>query len=201
DKLDFDDLEINGDYALTSNKCEFLRYDKKSKTDQSLKILSESDEWFMDGTFKSAPKQLMQLFTIHALIRDQNSSTITTILTCVYILTQRRSKNAYKQIFKVLKDKAFKNNISLNPKKVMVSYGTFRDGKLADNAAQQNFNNNEDVNSLRDQTEIPTVDPISFENELSTYVNLETVNIQVSTNYNPPLVEEQEYDNSTKTRI
>ncbi|CAF0924498.1 unnamed protein product [Brachionus calyciflorus] len=90
---DFSKLDISGDYALTTNKKEFLRYDNKSNSnriiifvdDQSLEILCHSDQLFMDGTFKSAPKQPMQLFTIHALVKfGSNSSTYPCVL-CQFV--------------------------------------------------------------------------------------------------------------------
>ncbi|CAF1019025.1 unnamed protein product [Brachionus calyciflorus] len=53
------DLDISGQYAVTNGNELFLRYDNKSRKNriiifvdnQCLKILSESDQWFMDSTF------------------------------------------------------------------------------------------------------------------------------------------------------
>ncbi|CAF0969509.1 unnamed protein product [Brachionus calyciflorus] len=78
------DLEISGQYAVTNGNEIFLRYDNKSRKNriiifvdnQYLKILSESDQWFMDGTFKCSPIKLMQLFTIHPLIKNLHEALI-----------------------------------------------------------------------------------------------------------------------------
>ncbi|RNA13080.1 Ragulator complex LAMTOR3 [Brachionus plicatilis] len=100
---DFSSLVINGEHAITTSGEEFLRFDNQSSSnriiifvdDYSFKILSESEEWFMDGTFKSAPKQMMQLFTIHALVKN---------------------------IFNVLKDLALGAKLILNSKRVMTDF-------------------------------------------------------------------------------
>ena len=94
----FTKLEIAGKYALTLNGKQFLRYYNKSELNriimfadsQALKTLSNSVQWFMDGTFKSAPIQLLQLFTIHALVKTQTNSTT---FPCVYVLTKKKKKN------------------------------------------------------------------------------------------------------------
>lgn len=97
---DFSNLEITGEYCVTAENKEFLRYDNKIELkrnlvfldDESLKILSESDEWFMDGTFKSAPVQMSQLFTIHVSVKK---SIKYTTLPCVYVLTILKDEKSY----------------------------------------------------------------------------------------------------------
>ncbi|CAF0946333.1 unnamed protein product [Brachionus calyciflorus] len=124
---DFSKLEISGDYALRTNKKEFFRYDNKSNSnriiifvdDQSLEILCHSDQWFMNGTFKSAPKQLMQLFTIHALVKFGSKSST---YPCVYILTQKKTAKCYKQVFNQLKNIAIRQNLTLKPKIIMADF-------------------------------------------------------------------------------
>ena len=63
----------NGEFALATGRMPFLRYDNKSENnriillgcDQTIKILGEANDWFMDGTFKSAPTELPQIYTLH----------------------------------------------------------------------------------------------------------------------------------------
>ena len=113
---DFSQLEITDEYCLTAKNQAFLRYDNKKLDnrvlifidDEALKILSESDEWYMDGTFKSAPIQLSQLFTIHASIKGANEYTT---VPCAYILSNRKNESTYREVLTVLKDLAIKLNV------------------------------------------------------------------------------------------
>ncbi|RNA23729.1 Ragulator complex LAMTOR3 [Brachionus plicatilis] len=123
---EFSKLEITGEYTVTANNNAFLRYDNKANEriiifvdDESLKILGESEEWYMDGTFKSAPIQLSQLFTIHAAVKD--SSQYTTV-PCVFILLSNKTKKTYRKVFSILKDIALKQNIILKPKSIMADF-------------------------------------------------------------------------------
>ena len=57
----------------------FLRYDNQRDdrmvmfgSGESLEFLSQSDHWFMDGTFRIAPPQFAQLYTIHGLRGGRN---------------------------------------------------------------------------------------------------------------------------------
>ena len=55
---------IQDDFTLTAAKKRFLQMDNKSRSDRivifvcdiSIKLLAMSEEWYMDGTFKEAPK-------------------------------------------------------------------------------------------------------------------------------------------------
>ena len=71
--------------------------------DECLKILSESDEWLMDGTFKSAPEKFLQLYTIHANANFNNNHTT---IPCAYILTNSKDALTYREAFGFLKDLA-----------------------------------------------------------------------------------------------
>ncbi|CAF0706422.1 unnamed protein product [Brachionus calyciflorus] len=97
---DFSSFELSGEYTKTSTQNEFLRYDNRSKTnrimifvdDGALKMLSEATDWYMDGTFKSSPKQFVQMYTIHAYIGK-------TTFPCVYILLKKnKRKHTVKQL-------------------------------------------------------------------------------------------------------
>ena len=69
----FVELDITGQFALTTGGMPFLRYDNKSENnriillvcDKTLKILGDSKDWYMDGTFKCAPEQLLQMYSLH----------------------------------------------------------------------------------------------------------------------------------------
>ncbi|CAF0766649.1 unnamed protein product [Brachionus calyciflorus] len=136
---DFTELEITGEYCLTAKNQAFLRYDNKKSInrilifidDESLKILSESDEWYMGGTFKSAPIQLSQLFTIHGSINGANEYTT---VPCAYILSAQKNESTYREVISVLKDLAMKLNLTLNPKSIMADFE-----KASTNAMQFHF--------------------------------------------------------------
>ena len=117
------DLTIDGQFASTIDGKPFLLYDNKSTLSriiifsdtESLKVLSQASTWMMDGTFKCAPRNLLQLYSIHALI-DKIS------IPCVYILTQNRDQKTYEEAFGQLKTSAIEKNIILNPKIVMADF-------------------------------------------------------------------------------
>ncbi|CAF1109505.1 unnamed protein product [Brachionus calyciflorus] len=79
--------------------------------------MSKSEQWFMHGTFKCSPKELLQLFSIHA-----QTDHLTT--PCVFILSKTRDEECYREAFGVLKDLALEKNINLNPKSVMSDFET-----------------------------------------------------------------------------
>ncbi|CAF1069668.1 unnamed protein product [Brachionus calyciflorus] len=120
---DFHNLTITGEYEKTIQGTLFLQYDNKSENkrvmifvdDATLKILAQAKLWLMDGTFKSAPKKLLQLYTTHAFIEK-----IT--IPCCYILTQDKDEKTYRDVFGKLKDIAIERNILLSPKSVMTDF-------------------------------------------------------------------------------
>ncbi|CAF1119281.1 unnamed protein product, partial [Brachionus calyciflorus] len=89
---------IAANFRTFKDNTKFLRYDNKSELnriiifidDKLLKILSDSKQWFMDGTFKTAPKPMMQLFTIHAKLKQ-------TTIPCAYILFKKKTALAYRE--------------------------------------------------------------------------------------------------------
>ena len=90
---DFLERNITGEYSQTTCGMPFLRYDNKSESnriillacDQTIKILADTDEWFMDGTFKVAPSQMLQMYTIHGRLDGH-------FLPCAYILMQTKER-------------------------------------------------------------------------------------------------------------
>lgn len=67
----------------------------------------------MDGTFKSAPIQLLQIFTIHASIKCLNEYTT---VPCAYVLTSEKNEETYREVFGIIKDLAIKKNVSFEIK-------------------------------------------------------------------------------------
>ena len=100
-------IDIAGDFGLTLEYLKFLQYDNKSENqrviilacDEAIKLLAKAKTWHIDGTFKSCPKGLMQIFTIHAHIYDQ-------FFPCAYIIMQHKNEKSYREVFSKLKDLA-----------------------------------------------------------------------------------------------
>lgn len=64
-------------------------------------LLQDCDEFFADGTFKSCSKQFTQLYSIHADIGS--NLTTTSIVPVVYALLPDKSANTYKRLFSLIK--------------------------------------------------------------------------------------------------
>ena len=61
-------------------------------TKESLSVMSSCDQWFVDGTFGTAPKHFKQLFTIR--VKLSNCS-----ITCVYALLPNKKQETYEEFF------------------------------------------------------------------------------------------------------
>ena len=109
---DFVQLDITGEFALTTGGMPFLRFDNKSEDnriillgcDKTIKILGESIEWFMDGTFKAAPAELLQIYSIHGRLDGH-------FLPCIYLLMKTKDEKSYREAFGQLKDLASVKNV------------------------------------------------------------------------------------------
>ena len=118
----FVELDITGQFALTTGGMPFLRYDNKSENnriillvcDKTLKILGDSKDWYMDGTFKCAPEQLLQMYSLHGRL-DGN------FLPCAYILMQTKDEKSYREAVGLLKDIAAEQNVILYIRKSILS--------------------------------------------------------------------------------
>ena len=62
-------------------------------TNQSLQLLSQSQNWFGDGTFKVCPQIFFQIYTIHAQINWR-------ILPCIYALLPNKTEGTYTKLFR-----------------------------------------------------------------------------------------------------
>ena len=70
--LSLDNLIIPAEFRNSLGDAEFLREIVVGAgkillfvTDENLRILSEAEFWLCDGTFKTVPHIMMQLYTIH----------------------------------------------------------------------------------------------------------------------------------------
>jgi hypothetical protein len=61
-----------------------------------LHTLKNSEEMFMDGTFKTCPNPFQQILFIHGKIGDQRS------IPCVYTMMSRKDTATYRKLFQIL---------------------------------------------------------------------------------------------------
>ena len=66
-------------YNVSSTGEQFVHYDNRRDdrliifgTRESFQFLENSENWFMDGTFSTAPPQFVQLYTVHGLSNGKN---------------------------------------------------------------------------------------------------------------------------------
>jgi len=64
-------------------------------SDRNLQFLSDSREWYMDGTFWTVPFLFMQLFSIHAFILDQQ-------FPLLYVLLSNKRRETYERMFHMI---------------------------------------------------------------------------------------------------
>ena len=69
----------------------------------------------MDGTFDTAPLFFVQIFTIHVFVGEK-------LIPLIYCLMARKSREAYKKLFRVLKDKAIENQVHLEPQFITIDF-------------------------------------------------------------------------------
>ena len=66
-------------------------------TDDNIKLLAESEELYMDGTFKSSPRLFHQVYTIHVFKHGKQ-------FPLVYCLLPGKSQIIYAKLFAILSD-------------------------------------------------------------------------------------------------
>jgi len=84
-------------------------------TDDGLKLLSEAEEWFMDGNFALSPTEFQQLYVIRIQVK-------TIFITPVFCLLKRKTQSSYEQLIKILLEKCNEREIYLDPLIVHVDF-------------------------------------------------------------------------------
>lgn len=116
-----DDLkEVNGvkflgrDHEYGNNKRLLL-----FATESNLRRLSESDMWFVDGTFQTCPALFTQLFSIHCIVGTGDCKRIVPL---VYGFLDSKTEESYVTFFSQLKEYSAEFNIELNPGQIMSDF-------------------------------------------------------------------------------
>jgi len=84
-------------------------------THANLKYLSGCEILFVDGTFKSCPKMLYQLFTIHG-VKNHNYTPL------IFFLLTEKTKQIYEDAFTNLLIKMNDLNLNLSPKIIYADF-------------------------------------------------------------------------------
>ncbi|KAE9522680.1 hypothetical protein AGLY_016902 [Aphis glycines] len=123
--MDLNELNISSDnisHLLITNRNEnfLLVNDNISNillfsTETNLKFLSKIDTVFVDGTFKSCPKLLTQMFTVHGL---QNGNYVPLLF---FILSKKETKT-YEKVFMHIISECNKLNLTFSPKIVFADF-------------------------------------------------------------------------------
>jgi hypothetical protein len=106
-----------------TENSDFLVYDNGSETDRmlifgsdtGLRILADSDSWFMDGTYDTAPSQFSQLYVIRSAVGDS-------YVTCVYAFLPSKQQNVYEELLSAILDSCLLRNLRPNPTRVVVDF-------------------------------------------------------------------------------
>lgn len=84
-------------------------------TDDGLQLLSEAEEWFMDGNFALSPIEFQQLYVIRIQVKS-------IFITPVFCLLKRKTQSTYEQLIKIVLEKCNKREIYLDPIIVHVDF-------------------------------------------------------------------------------
>lgn len=84
-------------------------------TVENVKKLSECPQWYLDGTFKTAPRLFRQIYTIHGAV---NSTTFPFI----YALLPSKTEDRYEALFAELIAIAEENDVDLAPTQIMTDF-------------------------------------------------------------------------------
>lgn len=81
-------------------------------------ILSKSDYWILDGTFKVVPCIFTQLYTLHGNIFTDDDKTFP----LVFCLCSHKDKRTYDMMFEMLVEYGAENNIVIKPKVCILDF-------------------------------------------------------------------------------
>ena len=93
------------EYKETASGAPFLVYDSGAEEDRMLifasaeflQLLTSSEEWYSDGTFKTVPEQFFQLYTLHGVCGEK-------IVPCVFCLMPNKTEATYVSMLQKIKE-------------------------------------------------------------------------------------------------
>ena len=85
-------------------------------SDADLRCLAAARIYMMDGNFKMAPKQFLQLYVIHVPVGQHTSVPL------VYAFMQRKSEESYNELLDAVREKAEELGLVLQPELIIVDF-------------------------------------------------------------------------------
>ena len=117
------ELLFKGKWRLLVNSEDFTLIDNKNPryfifgTTKSLKMLCSSKHMFADGTFKSSPSSLTQLYSIHT-----EACVLNNTLSVFCALLPNKNKTRYTAFFNDLRNICAQHDLILNPRLTTVDF-------------------------------------------------------------------------------
>ena len=122
------ELVLEDEWTMTggTNPKPFMMYDNGPQaeariiiyaTDQGLKLLSQSQQWFMDGNFSMSPQHFAQLYVIRVKLGE-------TAVSAVYAFLQRKNQETYEELFQAVLDRCQDLGYFPFPESVMIDFET-----------------------------------------------------------------------------
>ena len=118
------ELTIEDEWAQTATGQQFLIHDSGPGSNQRVIVFASSEgirhlatkgDWFMDGTFDTAPKLFTQLYIIRAKLGESAVS-------CAYALLTGKSQGLYEEMLRAICDKAEELGFTLDPEIVHMDF-------------------------------------------------------------------------------
>lgn len=107
-----EDVDVPNALRYTEKNKQFLFYDSGNEdeerimiftTKKNLKVLSQTEHWFGDGTIATCPQPFQQIYTIHGMFEKK-------VIVLVYALLPGKSRDIYVRLLAALK--TLKNGLS-----------------------------------------------------------------------------------------
>ena len=127
------EFTIEEGWAETANGQQLLIHDSGPGSNQRVIVFANSEgirhlttkgEWFMDGTFDTAPKLFTQLYIIQAKLGES----------CAYALLTGKSQGLYEEMLRAICDKAEDFGFTLDPEVVHMEFD-----RAVNNAVKHTF--------------------------------------------------------------
>ena len=113
------DIDLSGDYSLTLDQQQFLLHQDANllifTTEPNLRLLSNAETIYMDGTFKASPQIFEQLYSIHTTYRGH-------VVPVVYALLPDKLRETYHSMFDALKRKMAELDLTFNPQFIISDF-------------------------------------------------------------------------------
>lgn len=108
------DFDVDGEDILADLRVESERYIIFGRR-QSLDLMSRSEFWMMDGTFKTCPRLFHQIYSIHVSLSGHT-------FPCLFVLMTNRTEDAYRYVFDEILAAAARYDLELRPKFILTDF-------------------------------------------------------------------------------